>query len=144
MHRRPHILALGLLLVIFVGVNLFAAVFLRSARLDLTEQGLYTLSPGTHNILSRLKEPVTLKFYYSRDLAAAQPGLQIYAQRVRDMLEEMTNAANGMIDLQIVDPAPFSEAEDQAVAQGLVAQPVGEGEIVYFGLWAQTLSTVLK
>ena len=134
MHRRPHILALGLLLVIFVGVNLFAAVFLRSARLDLTEQGLYTLSPGTHNILARLKEPVTLKFYYSRDLAAAQPGLQIYAQRVRDMLEEMTNAANGMIDLQIVDPAPFSEAEDQAVAQGLVAQPVGEGEIVYFGL----------
>ena len=134
MYRRPHILALGLLLVIFVGVNLFAAVFLRSARLDLTEQGLYTLSPGTHSILSRLKEPVTLKFYYSRDLAAARPGLQIYAQRVRDMLEEMTNAANGMIDLQIVDPAPFSEAEDQAVAQGLVAQPVGEGEIVYFGL----------
>jgi ABC-type uncharacterized transport system involved in gliding motility auxiliary subunit len=71
MARRPHILALGLLLVIFIGVNLFAAVFLRSARLDLTEQGLYTLSPGTHNILSRLKEPVTLKFYYSRDLAAA-------------------------------------------------------------------------
>ena len=74
MHRRPHVLALGLLLVIFVGVNLFAAVFLRSARLDLTEQGLYTLSPGTHNILSRLKEPVTLKFYYSRDLAAAATG----------------------------------------------------------------------
>lgn len=134
MARRQHILALGLLVVIFIGVNLFAAVFLRSARLDLTEQGLYTLSPGTHNILSRLNEPVTLKFYYSRDLAAVQPSLQIYAQRVRDMLEEMTNAANGMIDLQIVDPAPFSETEDQAVARGLVAQPVGDGEIVYFGL----------
>ena len=118
MHRRPHILALGLLLVIFVGVNLFAAVFLRSARLDLTEQGLYTLSPGTHNILSRLKEPVTLKFYYSRDLAAAQPGLQIYAQRVRDMLEEMTNAANGMIDLQIVDPRRFPKLRIRLLHKG--------------------------
>ena len=132
--RRPHLISLALLLVIFVGINVFAAVFLRSARLDLTEQGLYTLSPGTRNILARLDEPVTLKFYYSRDLAASQPAVQIYAQRVRDMLEEMTNAANGMVDLQIIDPAPFSEAEDQAVAQGLVAQPVGDGDIVYFGL----------
>ena len=133
MHRRPHILALGLLLVIFVGVNLFAAVFLRSARLDLTEQGLYTLSPGTHNILSRLKEPVTLKFYYSRDLAAAQPGLQIYAQRVRDMLEEMTNAANGMIDLQIVDPSRFPKPRTSRCARAC-SPTVGDGEIIYFGL----------
>ena len=60
--RRSHLISLALLLVIFVGINVFAAVFLRSARLDLTEQGLYTLSPGTRNILARLDEPVTLKF----------------------------------------------------------------------------------
>ena len=52
---------------------------------------------------------------------AANAGL---AQRVRDMLEEITMASNGMVQLQIIDPEPFSEAEDQAVAQGLVARPV--------------------
>jgi ABC-type uncharacterized transport system involved in gliding motility auxiliary subunit len=132
--RRPHALALILLSVIFVSLNLFSNLALRNARLDLTENGLFTLSQGTRNIVAALDEPIRLKFYYSQDIAANQPGLRVEAQRVRDMLEEITMAANGMVQLDIVDPEPFSEAEDQAVAQGLVARPVAEGEVVYFGL----------
>ena len=90
---------------------------LRNARLDLTENGLFTLSDGTRNIVAGLQEPVRLKFYYSRSIAANQPGLRVEAQRVRDMLEEITMAANGMVQLEIIDPEPFSEAEDQAVGQ---------------------------
>ncbi len=130
----PHALGLILLTIIFVTLNLFANVSFRAARLDLTQNNLFTLSDGTRNILRQLDEPVTLKFYYSQELAADQPGLRLYANRVRDMLEEMTAAANGKIQLDIIDPEPFSETEDQAVAQGLVAQPVEAGEIVYFGL----------
>jgi ABC-type uncharacterized transport system involved in gliding motility auxiliary subunit len=132
--RRPHALALILLSVIFVSLNLFSNLALRNARLDLTENGLFTLSQGTRNIVAALDEPIRLKFYYSQDIAANQPGLRVEAQRVRDMLEEITMAANGMVQLDIIDPEPFSEAEDQAVAQGLVARPVAEGEVVYFGL----------
>jgi ABC-type uncharacterized transport system involved in gliding motility auxiliary subunit len=132
--RRPHALALILLGVIFVSLNLFSNLALRNARLDLTENGLFTLSQGTRNIVAALDEPIRLKFYYSQDIAANQPGLRVEAQRVRDMLEEITMAANGMVQLDIIDPEPFSEAEDQAVAQGLVARPVAEGEVVYFGL----------
>jgi ABC-type uncharacterized transport system involved in gliding motility auxiliary subunit len=130
----PHALGLILLTIIFVTINLFANVSFRAARLDLTQNNLFTLSDGTRNILGQLDEPVTLKFYYSQELAAEQPGLRLYANRVRDMLEEMTAAANGKIQLDIIDPEPFSETEDQAVAQGLVAQPIEAGEIVYFGL----------
>lgn len=130
----PHVAALLLLLVSFVAVNLTAHVGLRTARLDLTQNALFTLSDGTRNILGRIDEPITLTFYYSRDLAATHPVTRIYAQRVRDMLEEMVNIADGRLRLEIVDPAPFSEAEDQAVAQGLLARPLGEGELVYFGL----------
>ena len=132
--KRPHAAALILLTLIFVSLNLFSNVALRTARLDLTENNLFTLSQGTQNILGRLEEPVTLRFYYSRELAANEPQIRIFAQRVRDMLEEMSMRANGMIELQIIDPAPFSEDEDQAVAQGLVARPIGEGEAIYFGL----------
>jgi len=134
MLSRPYALALILLGVIFVSLNLFSNLALRNARLDLTENGLFTLSQGTRNIVAALDEPVRLKFYYSQDIAADQPGLRVEAQRVRDMLEEITMASNGMVQLDIIDPEPFSEAEDQAVAQGLVARPVAEGEVVYFGL----------
>ena len=131
---RPHGVALVLLTLIFLSLNLFSNLALRNARLDLTENGLFTLSDGTRNIVAGLQEPVRLKFYYSRSIAANQPGLRVEAQRVRDMLEEITMAADGMVQLEIIDPEPFSEAEDQAVAQGLVARPVAEGEVVYFGL----------
>jgi len=131
---RPHGPALILLAIIFVSLNLVANLALRNARLDLTENGLFTLSDGTRYILRGLKEPVRLKFYYSQSIASEQPGLRVDAQRVRDMLEEITLAARGMVDLQIIDPAPFSEAEDRAVAQGLVARPIADGEVVYFGL----------
>lgn len=132
--KRPHAAALVLLTLIFVSLNLFSNIALRTARLDLTENNLFTLSQGTQNILARLEEPVTLRFYYSQELAADQPQIRIFAQRVRDMLEEMSMRAGGMIELQIIDPAPFSEDEDQAVAKGLVARPIGEGEAIYFGL----------
>ena len=131
---RPHALALILLAVIFLSLNLFSNLALRNARLDLTENGLFTLSDGTRNIVAALQEPVRLKYYYSQDIAANQPSLRVEAQRVRDMLEEITMASRGMVTLDIIDPEPFSEAEDQAVAQGLVARPIAEGEVVYFGL----------
>lgn len=134
MRISPHALGLLLLSVIFVSLNLFANVSFRSARLDLTQNNLFTLSDGTRNILAKLDEPITLKFYYSQELASEQPGLRLYAGRVRDLLEEMTAAANGKLQLDIIDPEPFSESEDQAVAQGLVARPIEAGEIVYFGL----------
>jgi ABC-type uncharacterized transport system involved in gliding motility auxiliary subunit len=131
---RPHALALMLLAVIFLSLNLFSNLALRNARLDLTENGLFTLSDGTRNIVAALEEPVRLKYYYSQNIAANQPRLRVEAQRVRDMLEEITMASQGMVTLDIIDPELFSEAEDQAVAQGLVARPIAEGEVVYFGL----------
>ena len=134
MKRSPHGLALVLLAVIFVSLNVFSNLSLRAARLDLTQNNLFTLSQGTLNILARVEEPVTLKFYYSQDIAADQPKVQIFAQRVRDMLEEMATHADGRLLLEIIDPEPFSENEDQAVAQGLVARPIQDGDVIYFGL----------
>ena len=134
LNASPHAAALVLLLLIFVSLNLFATLSLRSWRVDLTQNQLFTLSQGTRNILAKIDEPVVLKFYYSQNQAAEQPQIRLFAGRVRDMLEEMTGQAGGRIKLEIIDPTPFSEAEDQAVAQGLVARPIGNGEVIYFGL----------
>jgi ABC-type uncharacterized transport system involved in gliding motility auxiliary subunit len=135
------ILALVCAVVLFVAVNVLADRTLRTTRIDLTDGHLYTLSKGSLDTLSKLDEPITLRFYYSPRLGDEVPSLGIYAQRVREMLEEYAALARGKIDLQILNPEPFSPVEDRAVAFGLQGVPVDSaGEQVYFGL-AGTNST---
>jgi ABC-type uncharacterized transport system involved in gliding motility auxiliary subunit len=126
---------LVLLLLVFIVFNVAAGALFRSTRFDLTENKLYTLSQGTHNILSNLQEPVTLRFYFSKKLADKAPGLVSYAQRVRELLEEYAAKSAGKITLQVADPEPFSETEDEAVRYGLKGVPITQaGEMLYFGL----------
>lgn len=127
----------GLLLglVAFVALNIWSNAMLTSWRLDLTEHKLFTLSPGTKNILAQLDEPITLRLYYSQKLLSGVPELSSYGNRVRDMLEEYVAHAHGKLQLKIIDPEPFSEAEDLAVAYGLRQLPFSSsGEVAYFGL----------
>src|SRR3954467_3677226 len=69
--------ALGVAL--FRAVNIVANQWLGTARLDLTENGLYTVSPGTKATLSKIKEPITLRFYFSRKPAAGYASIVAYA-----------------------------------------------------------------
>lgn len=126
---------LGLALVLFLAVNVFSNVAFRSARFDLTDQNLYTLSEGTQKILEELKEPITLRFYLSKKLATGLPGINSYATRVLELLEEYEGAANGQLILRVIDPEPFSENEDRAVGYGLKGVPLNSGNAqFYFGL----------
>jgi ABC-type uncharacterized transport system involved in gliding motility auxiliary subunit len=127
----------GLLLAaaLFGAVNMISNVTLSSARFDLTANKLYTLSDGARNILSGLEEPVTLRFYISKKLATSLPGIKGYATRVEEMLGEFAQVAEGNIILQVIDPEPFSEEEDRAVAFGLQGVPLDGGSTqFYFGL----------
>ena len=116
--------------LIVIANNLFTSV-----RLDLTENKLFTLSPGTVSIISALEEPLSLDLYVSRRTFADFPQLINYANRVRDLLEEYAAKSNGKIRLTIIEPEPFSEEEDQAVASGLNGIAVNAaGDLGYLGL----------
>ncbi len=120
-----------------VGVNMLVDRAAPRARVDLTEQNLYTLAGGTEQVLAGLKDPVTLRLFYSRKLGAAVPSYGAYADRVREMLAEYVALSNGKLRLEVLDPEPFSETEDRALAYGLQGVPVDQsGEQVYFGLAA--------
>ena len=54
-------------------INLFADARLANLQLDLTQRQIYTLSPGTRQVLADLKEPVTLRLFYSRQLGSTVP-----------------------------------------------------------------------
>ena len=125
---------------IAIGVNLFADAKLSQIRLDLTQQRLYTLSPGTQKILASLKDPITLRLFYSRRLGSTVPAYGSYADRVQEMLQQYVALSNGKLKLELLDPEPFSDTEDRAVALGLQGVPVDQGgEKVYFGLAAANL-----
>jgi ABC-type uncharacterized transport system involved in gliding motility auxiliary subunit len=123
------------LAVLFLGVVMLSNAGLRGMRVDLTQNRLYTLSPGTRQVLAELKEPVNLYFYFSREAAAKQaPLLLPYATRVREFLEELATRSGGKIHLRIVDPQPFSDDEDRAAEFGLQSLQAGGGDALYFGL----------
>jgi len=127
----------GLLLaiVLFLAINITSNLSLTSARIDLTENKLYTLSTGTENILANLPEPITLRLYLSQKLATNLAGISSYTQRVRELLLEYARTSNGQLSVQIIDPDPFSEEEDRAVGYGLQGIPLEDGsQSFYFGL----------
>ncbi len=127
--------SLLLLAVAFVAAVMASNTVLRGLRVDLTENRLYTLSPGTRNILANIEEPINLYFFYSDRETRNVAFLRSYATRVREMLAEFASAADGRLIVQHIDPLPFSEDEDRAALFGL--EPVNLGSLaqgVYFGL----------
>lgn len=120
------------LLAILVAVNfLLNAV---TTRVDLTEGDVYTLSPGTRAILSKLEAPVTIRFYYTQGSAAVPPALKTYATRVEDILAEYRAASKGKVQIIRLNPEPDSDAEDSAQLDNVEAQMTNTGEKFYLGL----------
>jgi ABC-type uncharacterized transport system involved in gliding motility auxiliary subunit len=121
--------------IAFLALNIVANGLFKSSRLDLTDGELYTLSQGTKNILQNLQEPVTLRFYLSQKLLTQLPTVNTYANRVKELLQEYERLAGGKLNLHIIEPEPFSEAEDQAVGLGLQGVPLDTSNTTfYFGL----------
>ena len=128
-------LALGA--VILLSVNLIAATSLKSVKADLTEDHLFTISDGTREVLRSIDEPITARLYFSRRLAELAPEQSRYFQRVKALFEQYRDLSGGKLQLTVLDPEPFSDAEDRAVAAGLRGVRLNaEGEVGYFGLVA--------
>ncbi len=128
---------LALAAVILLSVNMIAATSLRGVKADLTEDRLYTISPGTKSVLATIDEPITARLYFSRKLGEAAPSYARYFERIRSLLEQYRDLSGGKVALEILDPEPFSDAEDRAVASGLRGVRLNaEGEVGYFGLSA--------
>jgi ABC-type uncharacterized transport system involved in gliding motility auxiliary subunit len=126
---------LGLLVVLFISISMLSGSLLRGMRVDLTENGLYTLSDGTRNILREIQEPVNLYLFFSDEASRDLPQIRSHARRVDEMVEEFQSQAGDMLIVHRIDPEPFSEQEDQAAAFGLQAVPLGAGgETLYLGI----------
>ena len=139
--RRAAIyVALVVLTLVFVMLIVSSGHWLRARRIDLTADRLYTLSPGTLQIVDHLQRPLRLTLYFSEHATRDLPKLRTYEQRVRDMLQEIVVRSHGHVQLQVVDPVPYSDDEASAEGAGLTAASGGSnGERVFFGLAGSAL-----
>lgn len=130
---------LMLLTIFFLGSIIISQSGLFShARLDMTENKLFTLNQGTKNILKNIDENVHIKVYFSDEATHNIPVLRTYKNTVMDLLNEMKRYAGSKLVVSLIDPKSFSPEEDEASQFGLQALPVGDGgDNVFFGLVGQ-------
>ena len=139
--------------VTFVLIIVFCAVIIsqnigRAWKIDVTGQKLYTLSDGSRAILGKLNQPIKIKLYYAKTAAMKGPDqirfFNNYYQFVRSLLDEYVRAAKGMVELEVIDPRPFSDEEMDAMRYGLKKFSITQEENFFFGLVVQTQFGVEK
>lgn len=129
--------------VLLLVVNITSGTLFKALRFDLTSNKLYTLSPGSKEILKGIDEPIILRLYYSKSLSNINPYLLTFGSRVEELLMQYQRASKGKVVVQVIDPEPFSADEDTAVNLGLQGAPVdNNGTEFYLGLvGSNTLSS---
>jgi len=105
-HKRidKSVLAVGivgsLVLANVIGLALFG-------RLDLTADKAFTLGAATKTVLAELKEPVTVRAYFTKDMP---PPYSTNARYVKDLLDEYFTHGHGNFRYEFIDP--MSEETD--------------------------------
>lgn len=139
--------------IVFVLIIAFSFISIsenagKNLKADVTAQKIYSLSGGTKAILGKLNQPIKMKLYYSKTAAIKGPDqiryFNNYYEFVRSLLEEYAAAGKGMVQLEVIDPRPYSDDEVAAIRYGLKKFPITEEENFFFGLVVQTQFGVEK
>jgi gliding-associated putative ABC transporter substrate-binding component GldG len=107
------ILAIGILIVINV---LSDSYFFR---LDFSADKRYTLSKATIDILKAVKQPITVKAYFSENLP---PDIAKTKRDFKELLIEYANRSKGKVVYSFINPNEKEETEKDAMQAGI--QPV--------------------
>ncbi|HSZ83813.1 MAG TPA: GldG family protein [Polyangia bacterium] len=96
----------AIVLANLIGTRLFA-------RLDLTQNGIYTLSSASKDLVRNLPDPLTIKAYISKDLP---PELVNVSRYTRDLMDEYRSASKGKIRFEAYDPGSDKKIEEAATS----------------------------
>lgn len=122
--------------LLFLAFNLVWIGKLPDIRWDLSEQKVHTLAPAVKQLLTTLEDPLDLYYFNSANAPKRSYAVQRYSKRIEELLKEYEETANGMINLHLIEPAPFSEdaykarlsgLDDNAGFLGLIGSRAGHG-----------------
>ncbi len=145
LRSRTTTIVLVALAVIF-GLHVFTRVA-EDVRADFTADNLFSLSEGTDDILTKLKQegvqPLDVTLYFSETTGKTLPkfikDFITYNRYLRALLKEYALASGGKIEVSFVDPVPDSDEAQDAADYGLDGKPINQhGDLFYFGLVIQT------
>ncbi|MBL0700762.1 MAG: Gldg family protein [Desulfosarcina sp.] len=91
-----------ILLINIVGLTLFF-------RIDLTRNGIYSISDISQRVGSTLSEPLTIKVFFTKSLPAPYNNIERY---LHDLLEEYSIDANQNFNYQFYDVSPEDDGLD--------------------------------
>ena len=133
--RAYYAMVFGLMLLGFVGLNLMANNYMRSVRYDFSEEKMFTLSKNTIEMLRNLEYPVVAKVYYSKVLEQRNPVFRQMFDKVRILLAQMSDEAEGKFSYRIYYPEVLSKREDLALAAGMQPLPLVDNNMgAFFGV----------
>ena len=93
---------------ILPALTLLTSSYLIHWRIDLTEEGRYSLSEGTEGLLDQLDEPLLVKIYLEGEFPAGFERLKLES---RYMLEEWS-AKNGNVFFEFINPNQVENAQE--------------------------------
>jgi len=102
---RSSLLLVGLILIVVnvIGVSLFA-------RIDLTDDDVYSLSDASIQLVRELEDPLTFKAYFTDNLPAPYGTNRRF---LKDKLDDYRAYGGNKVQYQFIDPAE-EEAEEDA------------------------------
>lgn len=109
-----------IVLINLVGITLFW-------RLDLTANGLYSLSAASKKVVSNLSEPLTIHIFFSKNLPPPYNNIELY---LHDLLEEYELHANDNLSYRFYDVTSQEEdlsketEENRKIARGYGINPI--------------------
>lgn len=123
-----------IMFVIIVAANVILGFF--KARVDMTQEKLFTLSEGTKSIINQLSKQdqvAEIRFYFNNE-RDVHPIFKNYGQRVEDLLNEFRMYSKGRIEIKKLNPQPDSDEQDAARLDGVEGQQIQVGQELYLGL----------
>jgi ABC-2 type transport system permease protein len=108
--RMASVLGVALIAANAVALDVWLAP-VRRARIDLTQEGTYSLSESTRKILAGLDERLLIRGYFSDK---THPKLEPLVPQLRDLLEEYRIAGGNKVRVEVVDPTDSEIAKREA------------------------------
>lgn len=105
--RYAKYIKLCIYLVIIVLVNVAGMTLF--FRIDLTENGIYSISEASKKVVSTLSEPLTINVFFTKNLPAPHNNTERY---LHDLLEEYAIHANSYFNYKFYDVSPEAEGSN--------------------------------
>tara|TARA_B100000674_G_C37979086_1_gene980989 strand:+ start:1187 stop:3022 length:1836 start_codon:yes stop_codon:yes gene_type:complete len=137
LNRNFFVIAVLSTILLFLSSNYIIQKININLGIDFTSTRTFSLSDGTKRVINEIDEPLKISFIYSRNLSKNIPIIQNYANQVQGLLNRYSDLANKKIELNFIEPEPYSEDEDYVNRYGIQGFPIDqEGSKVYFGMIA--------